>query len=151
MTHFAIDRKQFCSAGNRGIIRLGRVLRQSLAVRDIDRPFDRDRALGYGKRIFHRAVGWLDFHKGGPVDFDHVKRKNHSNRKQKTCPQKDHEKSSEDDAETGTHRERASTGSTDSAPVSLSASTNFSCSPVGQLKSTATFPSLISGVYCLGV
>src|SRR3990172_4540515 len=71
MAHLTVERVELLTAANGGLVRSNRVFRRAHA-RDGNRPIDRDRAFGRGKRIFHWAIGWLDLHEGNQVDLDDV-------------------------------------------------------------------------------
>src|SRR5215213_977472 len=103
MTHLTIDVIELGTARDGGIISFGRIFGCAHAWDD-DWPFNRNRALGNGKRVFHLTIRWLDFHKGRPVDFDNVKRKKQDHSKGQAGCNEDHEQALNDNAETSAHK-----------------------------------------------
>ena len=54
--------------------------------------------------MFHLPKGRLDFHKGGPIDFDNIIRKKQDEAKRKSSRQEDQCQTSDNNADTSAHR-----------------------------------------------
>src|SRR5687767_639279 len=103
MTHPAIDDEELLAARKRRIVSLDRVFWRTHAWNG-NRPLNWDRMFGRRKRVFHRTVGWLDFHETRPVNLDDIEGKQHHNPKEQAHHGKDGCKSSQNNAQTCAHK-----------------------------------------------